>query len=198
MFIASCGHQQKQEEWLRQIQGKDKILTFIYEKDGKQGLLDTNGQVLLKAQFDYIQDWQVDNLILVDSGGHPINGGDYMGYEFNKYGVITTAGKVLFRPQFGKAVIRDKAVMVKKDSLWGYVDDQGNWIIEPAYKDASAFYKGTAIVLDKGKFYLINKKKELVNAIPFDSIWGFNNDVTVVEKDKGTGTSTIPEQSFCL
>jgi hypothetical protein len=187
ILIASCVNRQEQEEWLRQIQGEDKILAFIYEEDGKQGLLDTNKQVLLKAQFDYIQDWQIDGLVLVDSGGSPINGGDHVGYEFDKYGIITTTGEVLFRPQFDKAVIGDKAVMVRKDSVWGFVDNKGNWLIEPTYQDASPFYKGTAIVLDKDQLYLINKKKELVNPTPFDSIWGFNNGVTVVEKDNKYG-----------
>ncbi len=39
----------------------------------------------------------------------------------------------------------------------------------------------------KGKLYLINKRKELVNPTPFDSIWGFRNDVSVVQKGNKYG-----------
>lgn len=185
-IIASCSvADEKETEFRRAIGGISESI-YIYEDKGKQGLVDSSGNVILKAQFDFIEDWQEYGLILVDSGGRSYEG-DAVGHEFNKYGLIDVKGKVLFRPQFDDVRISDKSALVFKDSLYGYVDNKGNWLIEPNYKFAAPFYKGTAIVMQQDKFYLINKQQELISTIPFDSIWEFKNDVAVIEKGKKYG-----------
>ncbi|HEX4878073.1 MAG TPA: hypothetical protein VFV31_15495, partial [Chitinophagaceae bacterium] len=60
-FIISCDRPQKN---ITGIHGYDgNTFAYIYSENGKEGLLDTNMSVVLPAQFDYIEDWQVDNLV---------------------------------------------------------------------------------------------------------------------------------------
>ncbi|MBC3538615.1 WG repeat-containing protein [Rufibacter sp. H-1] len=179
-LIASCKVSPSGEEDLpmRPI-GQIKETVYIYEENGKEGLHDSVGNIILPAQFDYIQDWQEYGFILVDSGGRK----EYNDYKFNKYGLINATGKVLFRPQFDYVLVNDYSSLVLKDSLYGYVDTTGNWLIKPKFKHAVPFYRGTAVVEGKGKYFLIDKKEKLVSTIPFDTVWGFKNGVSVVVKD---------------
>src|SRR5690349_21539808 len=161
-LVFSCNTQKKDSQNLTQIVGSDKILAFIYSNNGKSGLMDTNENVILPAQFDYIEGWQVDNLIRIDSGGNKIIGGDYVGYNFKKYGLINTQGQILFRPQFDELRISNSAALVRVDSLFGFVDNKGNWIVKPKYKVAYPFYKETAVIQDSGQFLLINKQGQRI------------------------------------
>ncbi|AMM50631.1 hypothetical protein TH61_04810 [Rufibacter sp. DG15C] len=176
-FIVSCKAPSQEDVAMRPI-GEIKETVYIYEEKGKEGLSDSIGNIILPAQFDYIQDWQEYGFILVDSGGKR----EYNDYKFNKYGLINATGKVLFRPQFDYVLVDDYSALVLKDSLYGYVDTTGNWLIKPKFKHAVPFYRGTAVVEIKGKYYMINKKEELISAIPFDTVWGFKNGVSVVGK----------------
>jgi hypothetical protein len=182
-FIISSCENNKVDNLRVQIHSGDKIVAFIYEDAGKQGLIDTNNNIILKAQFDYIQHWQECGLIVVDSGGKLINGGDYIDYKFCKYGLIDLKGRVLFRPQFDKIIISDNSALVRKDSLYGFINDQGNWLIKPKYKYAAPFDNGAAIVKINNHQFLINKKDEIISHISFDTIWGFKNTISVVSQN---------------
>lgn len=149
--------------------------------------MNINENIILPAQFDYIEDWQVDNLIRVDSGGETIKGGDVVGYNFKKYGVITTAGQILFRPQFDELRISNNSALVRVDSLFGFIDDRGNWIMKPKYKVAYPFENGAAIVKDNGYFFLLNKKGQKIIDLSFDTIYTFKNGIAVTLKDKKWG-----------
>ncbi len=64
-------------------------------------------------------------------------------------------------PEAGK-FINDVAV-VRKDSLWGYMERNGQWLIPPRYQSATSFEKGRfAIVRSNGKLGAINLKGEFV------------------------------------
>ena len=187
LFISSCDTLKSDNVILTQINVSNKTLAIIYTEKGKYGLMDTNKNVILRAQFDYIEDWQVDNLIRVDSGGKKISGDDVVGYNFKKYGLINVKGEILFRPKFDELIIANNSALVKVDSLFGFVDDKGNWIIKPKYKVAFPFYKGVAIVKEEKYFYLMNKEaKKLIN-ISFDTIYNFKNGIAVTQKDKKWG-----------
>jgi hypothetical protein len=185
LFIVSCDRPQKD---ITGIQGYDgNTSAFIYRENGKEGLLDTNMKVLLTAQFDYIENWQVDNLVRIDSGGERLKGGDVVGYTFKKYGLITTDGKIVSRPKFEYLSVSDNSAIVLLDSLYGYIDKQGRWILPPNYKTAYPFYKGTAVVKQNSKFELLNKNGNRIINQTFDTIYYFKNDVAIAGDGKKWG-----------
>ena len=192
LFFLSCDNPESNspksdEQNFMPIFESDNILAFVYNEKGKTGLMDTSYNVILPAQFDYIENWQVDNLIRIDSGGKVIDDGDAVGYKFKKYGLVNLQGKILFRPQFDDMTVSNSSALVRVDSLFGFVNNNGDWIIKPKYKLAYPFYKGTAVVKDNGQFELINKQGEKIIAQRFDGIWGFKNNISVVEKDNKQG-----------
>jgi len=159
----------------------------VYYKRGKAGMLDQKGKVILQAQFDYIEENSYNHLVEVDSGGHKINDGDFVGYQFKKYGLVDTHGKIILRPQFDLLVLSDHTVMVKYNSLYGYTDDLGNWLIEPQYKDAKPFDRGAAIVKEGNKYAIINKKGQHLIKQTFDELLGFKNGVSMAQNDSSLG-----------
>ncbi len=60
----------------------------------------------------------------------------------------------------------DALIRVKKDDLYGYIDSEGNFVIDPVYKDATRFQGGFAIIKTTAKvngrdqevYQLIDKK----------------------------------------
>jgi hypothetical protein len=185
LFIVSCDRPQKN---ITGIHGYDgSIFAYIYRESGKEGLLDTNMNVILPAQFDYIEDWQVDNLVRIDSGGERLKGGDVVGYNFKKYGLITTDGRIVTRPKFDDLRVSDNSAIVLLDSLYGYINKQGQWILPPNYKTAYPFYKGTAVVKQNGKFELLNKNGNRIINQTFDTIYHFKNDIAIAGDGKKWG-----------
>jgi WG containing repeat len=187
LFFCSCNNYKSDNQKLTQIVGSDRILAFVYSDNGKSGLMDTNKNIILPAQFDHIENWQVDNLIRIDSGGEKIRDSDVVGYNFKKYGLINTQGQILFRPKFDDLRVSNNSALVRVDSLFGFIDNKGNWLIRPKYKVAYPFYKGTAVVQEKNQFRLINKQGQKIIGQTFDTIWSFKNDIAVIEKDKKRG-----------
>ena len=172
---------------IRGIEGSDRTLAYVYYEKGKAGLLDTNRHIILPAQFDYIEDWQIDGLSRIDSGGHKITGGDAVDYIFKKYGLINTRGQVLWKPQFDELNVSDNSALVRIDSLYGYIDNKGNWLIKPAFKVAYPFYKGTAVVKTTHGFELVDKKEVRIINQTFDSVYYFKNDVAIASVGKQWG-----------
>lgn len=150
----------------------------VYTKNGKAGMIDNNGKVLLPAQFDYIEDYSYDHLVLVDSGGHHLNEGDAVGYVFTKYGVVTDRGYILFRPMFDGVVITDHMLRVKVDSLYGYTTDKGVWVVKPKYKEAYPFDRGAAVVKVGAKYTLINKAGQPFIHRYFEALGDLHNGVS--------------------
>lgn len=176
LYFVSCNRTQKD---IKGIYSHSTTLAYIYKENGKEGLLDTNMNVILPAQFDYIENWQIYKLVRIDSGGERLNGGDVVGYTFKKYGLITTEGKIVSRPKFDDLTVADNSALVLLDSLYGYIDNEGNWILPLKYKTAYPFYKGTAVVKEKDKFELLNKAgKKIINQ-NFDTFYRFKNDVAI-------------------
>ena len=188
LFFCSCNNYKSDNQKLTQIVGSDRILAFVYSDNGKSGLMDTNKNIILPAQFDHIENWQVDNLIRIDSGGEKIRDSDVVGYNFKKYGLINTQGQILFRPKFDDLRVSNNSALVRVDSLFGFIDNKGNWLIRPKYKVAYPFYKETAVVQEKNQFRLINKQGQKIIGQTFDTIWSFKKDIAVVEKDKNVGS----------
>jgi hypothetical protein len=150
----------------------------IYIKNHKAGMVDNNGRILLPAQFDYIEDYSYDHLVLVDSGGHHLNQGDAVGYVFKKYGIVTDKGHILFRPMFDGVFISDHMIRVKVDSLYGYTTDKGVWVVKPKYKEAYPFDRGAAVVKVGARYTLIDKAGQPFTHRYFDAMGDLHNGVS--------------------
>lgn len=74
-----------------------------------------------------------------------------------------------FTCDYAKAFVDDYAAF-QKDGMWGYVDTQGNVIIEPHYADAKSFSYTMGGVQIDGSWQFINAKDELVIEESFEDV----------------------------
>ena len=103
----------------------------------------------------------------------------------DKYGIIDSKGKMVVEPQWDYILGENEGLYpVKKDSVWGYINRQGEVVIELKYWDANFFYEGFACVgNENGKYGFINRKGDTIIPFKYDgSFGGFSKglaDVTV-------------------
>jgi hypothetical protein len=72
---------------------------------------------------------------------------------------------------------------IKKNNLWGFINEEGEVLIEPAYQWTSNFKEGFAIIQLNHKKGFINKRGENVIPPVFDDAENFNKGFAVVIRD---------------
>lgn len=63
---------------------------------------------------------------------------------------------------------------IHRKTLWGYIDGDGKWIVEPKYIGVTPFKNGFARVKVKSKWRIINQKGEWVLQPIYDNIKSFS------------------------
>ena len=76
----------------------------------------------------------------------------------------------------------DGLAAIKVDSLWGYIDTTGNWVIPPKFHSAFSFNDGLARVSDGRYFTYIDKKGQEITLYEFDFADNFSNGLGLVRK----------------
>ncbi|MEO8933315.1 MAG: WG repeat-containing protein, partial [Xanthomarina sp.] len=122
-------------------------------EDDKWGLIDPSGSYFVKPEYDGISNFY---------DGHVVaNMGDKHGLIINKkFKEVPGAEKIW---DFSRG---SKYTYAKKDGKMGFINGQGEWIIEPTYEKARAFVNGLAPVMKDKNWGYINIKGEEV--IPFE------------------------------
>ncbi len=112
-------------------------------KDGKWGYVNTQGDFIIKPQFDWVRDFS-DGLAAVLVGDH----------KTGKWGYINTKGNFVINPQFREVgPFQEGFASVRfgdeKNAKWGYVDRQGNVVIPPQLDNNSDYFV-YSFILDAG------------------------------------------------
>lgn len=133
------------------------------------GIMNKKGEMVVKERFDSIE--------VISNGWALVTKRDEVGLP--KYGFVTPKGNVI-EPQFDYAsysrkLDNDKFVLclsdnnlqpVCKDGKWGYIDETGNFVIEPQFDEAGVFYEGYArIAIDDNGGIIDSKGK--YNSLPY-------------------------------
>jgi len=191
----------------------------IFRKDDKIGLLGTDGKLILEPKYDIIKKFW--------NGHAKVKSGELWGIinqkgeviipaEYNELGTYNTNGVWGRKGDNFGIVLNGKLKVVegadkiwnfhdnssltyaRKNKKWGFVNQKGEWVIQPAYDKAKTFVNGLAPV-SKGKIWgYINEKGEEV--ISFDyrdaEIFAANGLAPVKDKKWGfintTGNLVIP------
>jgi hypothetical protein len=129
-----------------------------FEKDGKWGLKDDNGNVIIQPKYDAIHPGFEEGLIGVKLIFPVGNVGAYV----NKWGFLNRNGQVVIPFEYdwagpfydGRACIRLKheesnSTIIKK---YGYIDHSGKIVIPVKYDEAGGFWNyGTEVITAKVK-----------------------------------------------
>ncbi len=170
---------------------------YKLEKDQQLwGYINENGKFIIEPQFEYAENFQPDGIArilkddmygLINLKGEIIAEPVYTiiddfteGYtiankKWEQYFILDKKGKVIYQTADQINYIKDGMVcfgvkIAEWKYMYGYMDINGNVIIEPQYTNAGQFTDGKAVVgLEEGKYAIIGKEGNI--ELQFDSYY---------------------------
>lgn len=103
---------------------KHAYLSFIAEENGKQGIINGQGQIVLPIEYK-IEEFGTNNNLSIESNG--------------LYGLCTCDGKILAAPQYTSMKehsVNGGNIWIQKNGKYGVMDSNGNVLIAPLHNDA--------------------------------------------------------------
>lgn len=143
----------------------EAIGTFVgngaaFTKDGKQGVLNVEGQTIIQAVYDEIlYNGQNKDRITVKDGG------DYYFIDSNGYKTAEPEGDYDYIGFYSSS-----RIPAGRDGKFGYLDGNLKEKIAFEYDAVSAFNDGTAAVKKGDKWALINEKGEALTEYLYDDV----------------------------
>lgn len=156
-----------------------------FEKDGKIGLMNEAGEIILPAEYDEINPCFQNGYTWVIKGG--------------LYGLIDDEGNVVIEPQYAYMEDVSSGLIVAQDVstlLFGYLDVSGNWVIEPQYVKAESFSGNIAIVFPDGD-KLAPDYKYIKTAAGYSPV-AYHAVVLNAEGDVVTDLGYVSDLSSCV
>ena len=171
---------------------------FKFQKDGKYGLINTNGKVIVKNEYESIENLQLcEGLFLVEQN--------------SKYGIINLKGTVVITPSYDN-IISD-GYYTEKDGYkksgfivsnktddgyrYGYITNTGKTYLSTSYNSVARVWKNDTdkdvylVASQGGKYGLYKNKKNTISeeyqSIEFDE----NNHLLIIEKNKKYGAASL-------
>jgi hypothetical protein len=84
---------------------------------------------------------------------------------------------------------------VEKDGQWGYIDKNGEVIIDFLYDQASAFYNGYAIVMNDNEFFLIDTSGKSVLEDKYETLYvDIETGLLIYKKNDQWGLMTVEDE----
>lgn len=151
---------------------------FKVLKNGKYGLIDIDGKVILDIKYDEIDTLKnLKNSIIVKTGG--------------KYGLVNAKGATIINPEYSKIEKFDNDynhgyITVDSNKKYGLVSYAGSKILDNKYEKINQIYGENYFVIEEsGKQKVINSNGDKVLEEGFDRISQINSDgVVYVEDDE--------------
>ena len=143
---------------------------------GNYGYMNISGVVIVKPAYIYVDEF---------SDGFGI------AKKYNgSYDILNSRGEVGFNLLVdAMKKFREGLAPIKLDGKWGFVNTEGNIIIEPQYFYVAGFFSGVSLVRNQKKdYFFINKEnRNIFGKIVFQKASSFYDGYAVIENDKGFG-----------
>lgn len=139
------------------------------KENGKWHLVDRNGTDLTGKTYHAVA--MDEKLVIFRNERLFVSNGEY-------YQMITSSGEVIGDGRYEDVHIFGDTTYaaVKVNGKWGFVDKDGNMVIEPQYEDARSFSNGLAAVMLNDLWGFIDSSGKVVIAPQFEKAWDFNSD----------------------
>ncbi|MCR2043709.1 WG repeat-containing protein [Anaerosalibacter massiliensis] len=162
-------------------------------KDGnvKMGYINKNGKVLIKPKYNMAWDFK--------------NGRVLVKTESNENLIIDKSGKIINKLKYEDVTPDEKNetfLFANEDNLFGFLDEEGEVLIEPRFKNSSSFKDGMAIVsIDKdsseiGKMGVINKEGKFLIKPDFTYISYLGEGLFEASKDENGGNEIFLKKAI--
>lgn len=143
-----------------------------FEKDGLWGFRH-DGQEVIAPLFRSVSSFR--------EGLAAVRLGDYNHFIDIAGNIVINASDYAETGSFNEGV-----APVLIDGMWGYIDKQGEMVIEPRFDMAGTMREGMAVIRTGGKYGFINSLGEIAINPEFDYASGFRNSAATVEVNKDT------------
>jgi hypothetical protein len=138
-----------------QTQAAELALFPVYSCHGGYGLINANGEMIVKPQYQWINDFH-EGLAAIETA--------------NSWGFIDVTGRVTIKPQFAHAGDFSEGLAMVANSIRGddpkrrvgFIDTTGKLVIPMQFTDAKDFSDGLAAVKQNGQWKYIDKTGNVV------------------------------------
>ena len=155
---------------------------YPIQENGKWGFINIEGSVVIRPQFDWDQAYMPEN-------------GFIMTGKNDKFGLLSSFGEPLFEPQFDEPPRFHKNIAcVKKDGLWGLIQNGRIWLTEPAYETIYDFINGYAKIEKNGKYGLMDSAGTVVIKPEYLEMSYPSEGLVAVDADGGWGYVNLQGQ----
>lgn len=184
--------------------------TLICE-DCEWGYMDTTGKLAVEPKYSYAKEFingvgiveEGNKWGMVDRQGKPLIPCRYDGIEFlqntgnkilrlyvqtPKYGLIDTLGQLAVDAVYDElGSFSEGRLAVKRDGVWGFVNDEGLEVIPCRFREVSNFSEGLAAVKIGNSWGFIDKQGDVVIDFKYPRVGNFKNGLTWVATPDGYG-----------
>lgn len=162
------------------------------EKIGKYGIMNFNGEMIVPAKFDDIQNHTETHFLTQNYGDIEDRTNVY------NYGLFTIDGKEVVPPTYDKIFAFKEGlaqvIHIKKEgdefNVWvGYIDENGREVVPTKYNGISAFTGDIARVFkgdletQEGKYGYINRQAKEIIDLEYESLGMPSQGLILAEKD---------------
>lgn len=153
--------------------------TAAVEENGKWFLINEKGKKINESPYEKIA--------LDENGKAFVNGRAFVMIN-GKYIMVDENAEQIGNQTFddAKPFIGSSPAAVKVGNKWGFVDTEGNLVINPEYEEALSFKNGLAAAKNSGKWGYINTDNEVAIGFIFDECKNFNQKGIAFIKDGDT------------
>ena len=101
--------------------------------NGKKGIIDSEGKMIVATIYDHILESQTSNILLSN------NGGSYDGYNIQGgcFGAFTIDGNIICEPTYSEIKVKDNYLIVKQGDKYGMIDVHGKMVLPIKYNGMS-------------------------------------------------------------
>ena len=182
-------------ETVEVIENYDDSYNMWYEKDilkvkkdGKYGVIDLDGKVLLNCEYDNIESIKgITNSLLTLKDG--------------KYGLADNTGNIIIPNEYSeiKALTKqysDGYIVKNSDGLYGVVDCNKQIVVEVKYQDIKNIYGNNSyVVKENNKWKVIKQDGEIILENGFDDIQSIDGEnITIINNGKYGIINSAKEQ----
>lgn len=149
----------------------------------KYGAINEDGEIIVELKYDYISPMNNSKARVMYTTKDK-----YGVDDIKEYAYIDRDGNVVLGPYQFIDEFHEGVALVKIDDFYGYVDLNGEIVIDPQYKEAMSFHEGIAFVDEDGdgKFGAININGETIFSEKFKNADYFYEGRAIVTNDFNT------------
>lgn len=176
-FVNHVGQRISETKWQRADPFSAEGLARVTQKD-LMGLINLQGSVVVEPRYNWIEDFNEGYAVCITDN--------------QKADVIDTSGKVIFsQVGLGQTFYNGLIGFQSPEGFFGYLDTQGQVVIEPIYAESEAFKYGSALVKTTDLNYvLLDLKGNVLKTFNYERMWSVGDGLFAYGVTQPSGALT--------